>query len=120
MARRTRMSTPLIDHAFNLTRFLRQLLPDQQATLDQLEQAIHALPQGQERPVLPLNATPSRYCTNWLEILVALGLRNTETNRRRIRRLNKAYDGPILFPGPGSQPKASHAKLIDWWNGLEV
>jgi hypothetical protein len=63
---------------------------------------------------------PAKYLVNWREILVALGMKNNSEDREKVRNLNEMYDGPILFPKQGAQPKVEKTKLVEWWNGLEV
>jgi hypothetical protein len=62
---------------------------------------------------------PKQYLMTWLQILDALDLRNTGENQRRVREMNKMFDGPIILPKKGGQPKVSKDKLLTWWNGLE-
>ena len=62
---------------------------------------------------------PKPQLFSWREILLSLGLPNTEENRGRIRRLNKNCDGPIVLPRRGGQPFVATNKLMQWWNSLE-
>jgi hypothetical protein len=64
--------------------------------------------------------SPTRYLMSWREILDALDLKNNQENQRRVRDLNKQYEGPIALPTQGGQPKVNKAKLLDWWNHLEI
>ena len=64
------------------------------------------------------HAIPAQYLTNWREILIALDMKNNREDQSKVRILNEKYDGPIVIPGQGSQPKAEKNKLIAWWNGL--
>lgn len=59
------------------------------------------------------------YLWNWREILSALGLRNDDENRRRVRDANIKFDGPITLPKKGSQPKVCKERLLTWWDALE-
>jgi hypothetical protein len=63
---------------------------------------------------------PAVYLTSWKEILVTLGLSNNAEDRRRVAKLSADYDGPIVIPGQGAQPKAEKSKLVEWWNHLET
>jgi hypothetical protein len=63
---------------------------------------------------------PKEYLDGWQSILVALGMKNNEAERRKVSRTNKEMGGPIIVPGRGSQPKVDRARLIEWWNGLEM
>ncbi len=46
-------------------------------------------------------------------------LPNTQENRQRLTSLNKTFNGPLVLPKRGGQPKADRAKLLEWWNSLE-
>jgi hypothetical protein len=46
-------------------------------------------------------------------------MKKNNDNQRNVRNLNNKYDGPIIFPKQGAQPKADKAKLLEWWDGLE-
>jgi hypothetical protein len=63
---------------------------------------------------------PAKYLLSWPEILLALDLDNNDLNRDRVKRMNDLYRGPIILPDQGGQPKVNKAKLIEWWNGLEI
>lgn len=65
------------------------------------------------------NDKPVSYCFGWAQIVDAIGLKNDQETRNRIRRLNQEHGGPILVEGQGAQPKVNFEKLILWWNGLE-
>lgn len=65
-----------------------------------------------------IETTPVVYLTNWREILVSLGMKNNTEDQSKVRTLNKTYQGPIVFPGQGSQPKAEKTALLSWWNNL--
>jgi hypothetical protein len=62
---------------------------------------------------------PAKYLMCWREVLAALGLRNTEEARRRVRRMNELRQGPIVMPRRGGQPTVERGKLLAWWNSLE-
>lgn len=59
------------------------------------------------------------YLHGWGEILNSLTLDNNSTNQRRIRELSERFQGPIILPGQGGQPKVVKDDLIVWYNGLE-
>ncbi len=61
---------------------------------------------------------PTQYLLSWREILDALDLKNDQKDR--VAKLNSDYDGPIVMPGQGAQPKVAKDKLVVWWNGLEA
>jgi hypothetical protein len=63
---------------------------------------------------------PTAYLLSWREILRTLNLDNNDEKRRAVKGLNKKYQGPIQFPGRGSQPKAARKTLLDWWISLEI
>jgi hypothetical protein len=63
-------------------------------------------------------ATPKAYCFGWGEILDAVGEKNTTETRRRLSRLNKLRQGPIVGSGRGTAPTAERVALVEWWNGL--
>ena len=63
---------------------------------------------------------PAQYLTSWREILITLGMKNNREDQSKVRTLKETYDGPIIIPGQGSQPKADKTKLIAWWNGLDA
>lgn len=68
----------------------------------------------------PQEVEPNSYLTSWRDILDGLRQDNNAEMRRKVTRLNKQYDGPIVIPsGQGGQPKVERSKLINWWNGLE-
>jgi hypothetical protein len=62
---------------------------------------------------------PVEYLMNWREILTCLRMKNNEECRRRVREANERYEGPIILPRAGGQPKVNKDKLLPWWNGLE-
>jgi hypothetical protein len=74
----------------------------------------------QEVPPGGCEAAPAEYLWNWREILDALDLKNNAASQGKVREANQRYDGPISLPGKGGQPKVSKAKLLEWWNGLEI
>jgi len=63
---------------------------------------------------------PKKYLNNWREILVTLGMKNNSEDREKVRNFNSRYDGPILFPGQGAQPKVEKTRIIEWWDHLET
>jgi hypothetical protein len=86
----------------------------------------------QPLPDLHINATqdnskPSQsstaglvvYLFSWRDILDALEMKNDDESQRRVRDLNKKFDGPINLPKKGGQPKVNKEKLLAWWNRLE-
>jgi hypothetical protein len=62
----------------------------------------------------------AHYLMSWREILDALELPNDGESQHRVRALNTQYDGPIILPDKGGQPKVNRDKLLGWWNGLEA
>jgi hypothetical protein len=64
--------------------------------------------------------SPATYLLSWRQILDAVGLKNNDGNRRNVRDLNERYQGPIIPPPQGGQPRANKTKLLEWWNGLEI
>ena len=64
-------------------------------------------------------AGPITYLNGWREILEALGLKNDESIRRRVARLNTKWSGPIITRGQGCQPTCEKSKLLMWYQGLE-
>ena len=68
-------------------------------------------PKADERPAV--------YLLSWRDILDALAMKNNDENRRRVRDLNDRYEGPIIPPEQGGQPKVNKAKLLQWWEDLE-
>lgn len=71
---------------------------------------------GHQSPGTP---NPKEYLRSWAEILDALDLKNNRTNKDRVRNTNKNFEGPIILPAQGGQPKVAKAGLLSWWNGLE-
>jgi hypothetical protein len=67
----------------------------------------------------PAAEKPVVYLLSWHEILDAVGMKNHDENRRRVRELNDQYQGPIIRPSRGGQPKVDKDKLLQWWAGLE-
>ncbi len=65
------------------------------------------------------DAAPLEYLMNWREILDCLDLSNDDEKRGHVRKLNKNYDGPIILPSRGGQPKVEKTRLLTWWNHLE-
>lgn len=61
---------------------------------------------------------PKGYLFGWREILDALNLKNDQKDR--VARLNSENEGPIIIGKKGSPPKVVKAKLLDWWNRLEI
>ncbi len=73
-----------------------------------------------EAAAVPANQTPKTYLTSWREILQTLDLRNDEEERTKVKRLSDHYEGPIIVPGQGAQPKVERSRLLAWWNRLEI
>ena len=73
---------------------------------------------GDTKKDLPPN--PKEYLTNWREILITLGHKSNDEDRDKVRSLNKQYNGPIVIPGRGSQPRVEKTTLLKWWNDLEI
>ena len=63
---------------------------------------------------------PAPLLLSWREITDALGRPNTQEFRNALIRLSEQYDGPLVKPGRGGQPKVHREKLVAWWNGLEA
>lgn len=91
-----------------------------------VEQRLRQLPGGKPSDVAGKNVTQppqplllKEYLTSWQEILIALEMRNNNSNKQKVERLNETYSGPIIKPGQGKQPFADNVKLLEWWNGLE-
>src|SRR5262249_13517082 len=57
------------------------------------------------------------YLTSWQEILTALGLKNNDAMRAKVRQLDEMFSSPILFGGQGEQPRVERRLLILWWDG---
>jgi hypothetical protein len=66
------------------------------------------------------DAKPIKWLWSWREVFDALDLPNNEEQRRRVTHANDKFNGPIIVGGQGTQPKADKAKLIEWWNRLEI
>ena len=47
-----------------------------------------------------------KYLTSWREILVALGMKNNNEDREKVRNLNHRYDGPIVIPRQARNPRS--------------
>lgn len=71
-------------------------------------------------PPWSLPETPPTYLATWREILVALGFKFNQEDKRKVARLNKTYSGPIEVPGQGKQPFVEKTSLLAWWKGLEA
>jgi hypothetical protein len=67
----------------------------------------------------PAPAAPAEYLLSWRAILGAVGMKNTIADRQQLRTLNNKYEGPIIMPERGGQPKVDKGKLRPWWDGLE-
>lgn len=83
---------------------------------------IEAIPEGtppatDPKADPPPPSEPKRYLMNWPEILACL--REPKDKQSAIVKLNRDYDGPIVIPGQGHQPKVEKSKLLAWWNSLE-
>lgn len=63
-------------------------------------------------------AEPVELLIGWLEIIKALGRKDSAEERTAMKQLNKKYDGPIITK-QGAKTVASRAKLVEWWNSLE-
>jgi hypothetical protein len=75
-------------------------------------QAVDALTTAAQSP-------PNQYLLSWRDILDALEQKNNAENQRNVRKLNEQYEGPIVLPRKGGQPKVSRDRLLTWWNRLE-
>jgi hypothetical protein len=58
------------------------------------------------------------WLTRWAQILAALKLKKSD--KPRVARLNKQYDGPIKTGKRGHQPLVEGPKLMQWWRELEA
>lgn len=74
---------------------------------------------GEHAKPLNMPTSPKELLANWREIVIALGMRNNEEDKRKVERLNETYNGPIMKPGQGKQPIVDKVKLLEWWNNLE-
>jgi hypothetical protein len=74
---------------------------------------------GAKPPAGAGETTPIVYCLSWADLLNAVELKNNKTNRERVKNLNRQFEGPIILPEQGEQPRVDQAKLLSWWNGLE-
>jgi hypothetical protein len=63
-------------------------------------------------------STPKQLLSGWHAITTALGMKYRE--REDVKRLNAAYQGPIVNNGQGTRPKVYKENLIRWWNGLAL
>ncbi|MDX1963226.1 MAG: hypothetical protein SFX18_08740 [Pirellulales bacterium] len=63
---------------------------------------------------------PKQWLFNFAEILDAVGMKANPENQRRIKQLNTSYNGPIIFGQKGQPPKCDKARLLEWWDNLEV
>lgn len=94
----------MVSVAREFTRLRRQLPP--------VNEGEHAKP-------LNMPTSPKELLANWREIVIALGMRNNDEDKRKVERLNETYNGPIMKPGQGKQPIVDKVKLLEWWNNLE-
>jgi hypothetical protein len=79
---------------------------------------------GTRRPdaiesLTPPPPPPTQYLMSWREILDAIERENNPEGQRQVRALNTRFNGPIILPKKGGQPKVTRDKLLAWWNGLE-
>ncbi len=86
----------------------RQVLPTPGPTIPPTESGGCASPAG---------TVPNEYLIGWREILNAVG--RPSNSQEQVRRLNTKFDGPIILPGQGGQPKVEKTRLIEWWNRLD-
>jgi hypothetical protein len=61
------------------------------------------------------------YLNTWLDILktLDLGPRNN-ADKAFVLRMNEQRDGPIQIGGRGERPMVDKAKLIEWWDKLDL
>src|SRR5690348_131254 len=68
----------------------------------------------------PASPAPRVYLASWYAILAALGLPSTGRQgrvcRELVRRFNHDYNGPIVMPGKGGQPRVEKTRLLAWWD----
>ena len=106
---------------------LRQLADAVEQRLMQLRRNPSESPQGIKSAAVsdkndkqvPAPPLPKEIIASWREIVIALGMRNNDEDKRKVERLNETYNGPIMKPGQGKQPIADKVKLLEWWNNLE-
>ncbi len=60
------------------------------------------------------------YLTSWREILNALGMKLTASFISKVRRLNLAYDGPIILGTKGKQPEVEKGDLLGWYDRIHI
>jgi hypothetical protein len=63
-------------------------------------------------------ATAKTLLVGWYEITGAL--KEPYTGRKKIKGLNKAFQGPISSPLQGRTPMVDREDLLEWWNHLAV
>lgn len=63
----------------------------------------------------PSGVNAAHLLIGWRDMLDAI--RRPDGEQETVRRLNDAYDGPILIR-QGAKPLADKIKLIEWWNSL--
>lgn len=69
---------------------------------------------------------PDEPLTSYAEIVAALNqqhldkcpYRNDGSMRRKIGKMNREFDGPIIMPSRGGQPRVMKSKLLKWWSSL--
>ena len=68
----------------------------------------------------PMRGRAYRLLTSWREILITLGYKNNQEDRKKVLRLNETYAGPIVPGKQGQQPCVMKQTLLDWWQTLEI
>ena len=76
-------------------------------------------------PVLkPANAPvgvpdkPKKLLFGWTAIAAAVGEKSSSEFRKRVARLNRQCNGPIVSGGRGAQPAVDREALVSWWDKL--
>ncbi len=86
-------------------------------------EAIRSRGSASPRLALPAQAEPSAqkdYLTSWRSIVLALGLKNTTEEKRKVRKLAERSAGPIVLAAKrGGQPTVERGALVTWWNELD-
>jgi hypothetical protein len=84
--------------------------------------AIHAAMTAKGLGTAPIPApTPAPdYLMNWREIVTAIGRKDCKRDRRLVAAANKRYNGPLIFPEAGGQPKVRRDVFVAWWASLET
>lgn len=63
--------------------------------------------------------SPKVYLNSWSQITDALSTETDKVEIAKVRAAHVNFQGPIVMPTQGGQPKVVKAELLAWWNGLE-